>query len=61
MVDGQALASQNRSFAKKLLQKTEVVCKFQNKRYLQIAAKERYLKFASNFSHSHNCVTLTFV
>jgi hypothetical protein len=33
----------------------------QNKRYLQIAAKERYLKFASNFSHSHNCVTPSFV
>jgi len=31
MVDGQALASQNRSFAKKLLQKTEVLCKFASK------------------------------
>jgi len=74
MVDGQALASQNRSFAKKLLQKTEVLCKFASKQEVltncckietlqpkKIAAKESYLKFASNLSHSHKCVTLSFV
>jgi hypothetical protein len=51
MVDGQALASQNRSSAKKLLQKTEVLCKFASKQEvltncckietLQMAGKNR--------------------
>jgi hypothetical protein len=49
------MAGKNRGFAKIATKKTETL------QPNTITAKERYLKFASNVSHSHNCVTLTFV
>jgi hypothetical protein len=50
MVDGQALASQNRSFAKKLLQKTEVLCKFASKQeVLPNCSKREVLEICFKF------------